>query len=68
MPQIIVTTASDRGDGVVTLLERVTAADLESPHFAAQLLERLEWAVRDADAVDGAAATQLSASVVTTAS
>jgi hypothetical protein len=50
MPQIIV--AADRGaafrDGAVTFRERVTVADFESPHFAAQLLERLGWAVEDA--------------------
>jgi hypothetical protein len=51
MPQIIVT--ADRGaafgDGAVTLRERVTVADLESEHFATQLVERLGWAVADAD-------------------
>jgi len=51
MPQIIVT--ADRGaafaEGAVTLRERVTVADFESEHFATQLLERLGWAVGDAD-------------------
>ena len=51
MPQIIVT--ADRGaafaEGAVTLRERVTVADFESQHFATQLLERLGWAVGDAD-------------------
>jgi hypothetical protein len=51
MPQIIV--AADRGaafgDGAVTFRERVTVADFESAHFAAQLVERLGWAVEDAD-------------------
>ena len=51
MPQIIVT--ADRGavlgDGAVMLRERVTVADLESEHFATQLVERLGWAVADAD-------------------
>lgn len=54
MPQIIVTT--DRGaafgDGAVTLRERVTVADFESDHFATQLVERLGWAVGDADEVE----------------
>jgi hypothetical protein len=50
MPHIIVT--ADRGDGraegAVMLRERVNAADFESDHFAAQLVERLGWAVGDA--------------------
>jgi hypothetical protein len=54
MPQIIVTT--DRGaafgEGAVTLRERVTVADFESDHFATQLVERLGWAVGDADEVE----------------
>ncbi len=51
MPQIIV--AADRGaafgEGAVTFRERVNVADFESAHFAAQLVERLGWAVEDAD-------------------
>lgn len=54
MPQIIVT--ADRGaalgEGAVTLRERVTVADLESEHFATQLVERLGWALADADEVE----------------
>jgi hypothetical protein len=54
MPQIIV--AADRGaafgEGAVTFRERVNVADFESGHFAAQLVERLGWAVADADAVE----------------
>lgn len=54
MPQIIVT--ADRkaafGEGAVTLRERVSVADLESEHFATQLVERLGWAVADADEVE----------------
>ena len=51
MPQIIV--AADRGsafgEGAVMFRERINVADLESEHFAAQLVERLGWAVQDAD-------------------
>ncbi len=51
MPQIIV--AADRGaafgQGAVTLREGVTVADFQSEHFATQLVERLGWAVEDAD-------------------
>ncbi|MGI8864354.1 MAG: hypothetical protein ACR2JH_08150 [Solirubrobacteraceae bacterium] len=31
------------------LQERVNMSDFESEHFAAQLVERLGWAVSDAD-------------------
>ena len=50
MPQIIVKAdqSSDRGEGAVMLRERVNVADFESDHFAAQLVERLGWAVSDA--------------------
>jgi hypothetical protein len=54
MPQIIV--AADRGaafgEGAVTLRETVSVADFESRHFAAQLVERLGWAVEDANRVE----------------
>ena len=50
MPQIIVTT--DRGDkkedSAVMLRERINVSDLDSDHYAAQLVERLGWAVSDA--------------------
>jgi hypothetical protein len=51
MPQIIVTTdhGAAFGEGAVTLRERVCVADFESQHFATQLVERLGWAVEDAD-------------------
>jgi hypothetical protein len=50
MPHIIVVANSrqDREDGAVMLRERISSSDLESQHFAAHLLERLEWAVGDA--------------------
>lgn len=51
MPQIVVTSipAGAEQDGAVTLRERIAVADLESPHFREQLVERLGWAVGDAD-------------------
>jgi hypothetical protein len=54
MPQIIVTAdhGAAFGEGAVTLRERVTLADFESEHFAMQLVERLGWAVGDADEVE----------------
>ena len=36
-------------EGAITLDERVTAADLRSGHRSAQLIERVGWAVHDAD-------------------
>jgi hypothetical protein len=50
MPQIIVTAGStDDLDGSTVLLrERVNITDFESDRFAANLLERLGWAVEDA--------------------
>ncbi len=54
MPQIIVTAdhGAAFGEGAVTLRERVTVADFESEHFANQLVERLGWAVGDANEVE----------------
>jgi hypothetical protein len=50
MPQIIVTAdrTGDRDEAPVLLRERVNVADFESDHFAAQLVQRLGWAVSDA--------------------
>lgn len=54
MPQIIV--AADRGaafgEGAVTFRETVNVADFESQHFATQLVERIGWAVEDANQVE----------------
>ena len=65
MPQIIVT--ADHGsafaDGAVTHRERVSVADFESRHFAAQLVERLGWAVEDAARVELTARTDPAGSV-----
>ncbi|GAC1435533.1 MAG: hypothetical protein NVSMB51_05120 [Solirubrobacteraceae bacterium] len=53
MPRIIVQ-AEPQGkqEPVNTLAERVQTSDLESDHFAAQLIERVGWAVEDARAVE----------------
>jgi hypothetical protein len=54
MPHILVTAdgTNDGGEGPVMLRERVTVSDFDSDHFAAQLVERLGWAVGDADQVE----------------
>jgi hypothetical protein len=52
MPRIIVATEDPHiPDGVgVTLDEDVRAVHLSTGHAAAQLVERIAWAVRDAEA------------------
>ena len=53
MPRILVTTdASDGREKAVVLQERVASGDLESDHFSAQLVERLGWALVDADEIE----------------
>lgn len=54
MPQIIVTADEPIADGnpPVMFKERVSVTDFESQHFARQLVERLGWAVGDADEVN----------------
>ena len=54
MPRIVVTTDAAHGNpATATLLdERVAPADLASDHFAAQLIERIGWAVLDADGAE----------------
>jgi hypothetical protein len=71
MPQIMVTADSEGEEGAVMLRERVNLADFDSDHFAWQLVERLGWAVSDAQQVEAeqqADYAPRSASVVTTAS
>jgi hypothetical protein len=54
MPQIIVTAdkLAEDGEPPIMFRERVSLTDFESEHFAAQLVERLGWAVGDADEVN----------------
>ena len=50
MPRIIVTTdPTERRDAPVLLEERVYSVHLEDNHSAAQLVERLGWAIMDAE-------------------
>lgn len=64
MPQIVVTTAGGpegrRGTIDTELLrERVLSTDLESDRFRGHLVERIAWALQDADEVErGAGVTQ----------
>jgi hypothetical protein len=54
MPRIIVTAdpPSEGSERPIMFTERVSVSDFESPHFQTQLVERLGWAVGDADAVE----------------
>lgn len=55
MPRILIQT--DRQDAaVVTLSERITADDLLGEHFCGCLVERIAWAVDDAEHTPAAAA------------
>lgn len=49
MPRIIIKAdAADDQDGPVMMQERIVPENLESDHFSAQLIERIDWAVNDA--------------------
>ena len=53
MPRILVTTDGPNGrEMAVVLQERVLPSDLESDHFSAQLVERVGWALVDADEIE----------------
>lgn len=52
VPQIIVTADHGQEQDGIMLRERVNAADFESERFAANLIERLGWAVVDATEVE----------------
>jgi hypothetical protein len=54
VPQIIVTAdhAHEREQAGIMLRERVNVADFDSERFAANLIERLGWAVVDATEVE----------------
>ena len=52
MPEILVRANLPSDTGDVMLRERIIPADLESEHFSAQLVERIGWALADADAAE----------------
>jgi hypothetical protein len=58
MPRIIVTTDSSQlpADAPVLLDEQVQSVHLTTGHAAAQLIQRLAWAVRDAEGAETRAA------------
>ncbi|HEY6771115.1 MAG TPA: hypothetical protein VI035_01555 [Solirubrobacterales bacterium] len=55
MPQIIVRAAPGDRPGAVTLQERVTGSDLNSDQFASELVERMGWALLDAEDIEASA-------------
>jgi hypothetical protein len=53
MPRIVVIADEPTGtEQTVLMKERVVPSDLESDHFSAQLIERVGWAVLDANEVE----------------
>ena len=53
MPQIVVRTSGvENKSGAEVMRERVVASDLESEQFASQLVERIGWALADADSIE----------------
>jgi hypothetical protein len=50
VPRILITTeARDEPDVLVMLDERIATSDLTSDHFAGQLVQRIAWALADAE-------------------
>jgi hypothetical protein len=53
MPQILVEAdRRDDSDNTIVYRERINLSDLESDHFSGQLVERVGWAVLDADELE----------------
>jgi hypothetical protein len=53
MPTIIIQTEADNGrPKATTLTERVVPADAHSEHYLAQLVERVGWALLDAEELE----------------
>lgn len=53
MPQLLISTDRSGEDaGTVVYRERINLSDLESDHFSHQLVERVGWALSDADELE----------------
>ncbi len=59
MAQILVVTDAPEGAGETIHSEHVEAVHLESDHSGAQLLERVRWALRDAQVAERRARLRL---------
>jgi hypothetical protein len=54
LPRIIIQTdGTEERAGVVTLAERLVPADARNDHYLEQLVERLGWALMDAEELEG---------------
>jgi hypothetical protein len=58
MPQLLISTDRHDDAGTVVYRERITLSDLESDHFSQQLVERVGWALHDADEIEHDTGTQ----------
>lgn len=52
MPQILVVTDHDDTESTIVYQERVSLSDLQSDHFSGQLVERVGWAMLDAEELE----------------
>jgi hypothetical protein len=60
VPSIIVVANTETEDRIASrddqlafqLKERVSASDVDNPHFSSQLIERIGWALADAEDVE----------------
>lgn len=59
MAQILILTDAPEGDGKMVFSEHLEAVHIESGHAGAQLLERVRWAVRDAQVAERRARLQI---------
>lgn len=55
MPQIVVRALTRGGVGAVTLAERAVPAEQQNDHYIAQLIERVRWALTDAEQIESEA-------------
>ena len=61
MPTIIVRAHdSDDDPGTVTLRERAIPVDLHNEHYVSRLIERVAWALRDAERLESRASVEAS--------
>jgi hypothetical protein len=67
MASIIVVADSDAGlEAAFHLRERVSAPHLEDPHYSAQLVERIGWALADAEHAERASVAGASPAAAST--
>ena len=55
MPQIVVRALTQSGVGAVTLAERAVPAEQQNEHYITQLIERVRWALIDAEQIESEA-------------